>query len=81
MRVRRSDEEIPKVAKEQYEEAIKEYQRVTPTAGDDYATARYNIGVCHYELSRSAAAVAEYSAAIAAPARGDTRGLFTRWGS
>jgi tetratricopeptide (TPR) repeat protein len=55
-----------RVAKEQYEEAIKEYQRVKKTSGDLYATARYNIGVCNYELSRSAEAVAEYRAAIEA---------------
>ena len=55
-----------KVAREQYEEAIKEYRRVQETSGELYATARYNIGVCNYELSRSDEAMAEYSAAIEA---------------
>ena len=53
-----------RVAKEQYEEAIKEYQRVQKVSGDQYATAHYNIGVCNYELSRAEMAVVEYRAAI-----------------
>lgn len=59
-----------KVAKEQYAEAIREYGRVPKSAGEHYATARYNIGVCYYELWRAPEAVVEFEAAIAAHPNG-----------
>jgi tetratricopeptide (TPR) repeat protein len=54
------------VAREQYSAAIREYERVSPTSGDDYARALYNIGVCYYELSQTDRAINLYSQAIAA---------------
>jgi len=49
-----------------YEAAITEYRKITPTAGAAYAQALYNIGVCYYELNRTDAAIAMYRASIAA---------------
>jgi len=38
------------VAQEKYRAAIDEYSKVTSGAGDLYARAIYNTGVCYYEL-------------------------------
>lgn len=54
------------VAQEKYEAAIREYELLSPTAGELYARALYNIGVCHYELWRTDQAIDFYSQAIAA---------------
>ena len=51
-------------AREQYEAAIREYERLSPV-GDRYARALYNIGVCHYELWHTDRAIDYYSRAIA----------------
>lgn len=51
-------------AKEDYESALREYRSVPPTAGETYAQALYNIGVCHYELWRTAEAIDFYRRAI-----------------
>ncbi len=51
-------------AKEHYELAIEEYRRVPPNAGETYAKALYNIGVCYYELWKTEDAVAYYRQAI-----------------
>ena len=53
------------VAREKYEAAIREYQRVPPSA-NRYAQALYNIGVCHYELWQTEQAIEFYTRAIAA---------------
>jgi tetratricopeptide (TPR) repeat protein len=50
--------------KEKYELAIKEYQRVSERNRDEYARALYNIGVCSYELWRTADAIAFYQRAV-----------------
>ena len=55
-----------KYAKAEYESAIVDYQRVEPAAGEVYAQALYNIGVCYYELWRTEDAVAMYRKAIKA---------------
>ncbi len=53
------------VAQANYEMAIREYERVPPTAAH-YAQALYNIGVCHYELWHTDRALDFYARAIAA---------------
>ncbi len=40
------------VAQEKYRAAIEEYSKVSSHAGDLYARAIYNMGVCYYELWR-----------------------------
>jgi tetratricopeptide (TPR) repeat protein len=52
------------VAQAKYEAAIREYERVSPTA-NRYAQALYNLGVCHYELWQTERAVDFYLRAIA----------------
>jgi len=47
-----------------YQLAIKEYQRVSESNPDEYAQAQYNIGVCYYELWRTDDAIAFYRRAI-----------------
>jgi len=48
-----------------YEQAVKEYKRVTADAGDEtYAIALYNIGVCYYELWQTDRAINFYRRAI-----------------
>ena len=61
--IRRGNE---KFAKQQYEAALKQYQLVPESAGENYAQALYNIGVCHYELWRTDEAVKYYHMAIVA---------------
>jgi tetratricopeptide (TPR) repeat protein len=51
-------------AKEDYETALREYRSVRQDAGETYAQALYNIGVCHYELWRTAEAIGFYQRAI-----------------
>jgi tetratricopeptide (TPR) repeat protein len=51
------------VAQERYQDAIAEYNKVSPREGD-YARAIYNIGVCHYELWQTEQAIAFYKRAI-----------------
>src|SRR5258708_27419714 len=55
-----------KYARAEYESAIDDYARVSPAAGETYAQALYNLGVCYYELWRTEDAVAMYRNAIAA---------------
>ena len=50
---------------EKYELAIKEYQQVPFNNEGDYARALYNIGVCYYELWRTAEAISFYQHAVA----------------
>lgn len=52
------------VAQGQYEEALKEYERVTANDGELYATAVYNTGVCYYELWQSERAISFYKLAL-----------------
>src|SRR5688500_10426392 len=52
------------VAQEQYKSAIEEYSKVSSRAGDAYARAIYNIGVCHYELWQTEEAILFYKRAI-----------------
>lgn len=52
------------VAQENYQAAIAEYNKVSPRAGDLYARAIYNIGVCHYELWQTEEAIVFYKRAI-----------------
>jgi superkiller protein 3 len=47
-----------------YQLAIKEYERVSERNADEYAQAQYNIGVCYYELWRTDDAIAFYHRAI-----------------
>jgi tetratricopeptide (TPR) repeat protein len=54
------------VAQEKYEAAIREYERLSPAAGELYARALSNIGLCHYELWQTDQAIDFYSKAIAA---------------
>lgn len=54
------------VAKEDYEAAIREYERVPVSAGEKYAQALYNIGVSYFELWRTAESIDFYRRAIAA---------------
>jgi tetratricopeptide (TPR) repeat protein len=51
-------------AKEDYEPALREYRSVPPSAGENYAQALYNIGVCYYELWRTAEAIDFYRRAL-----------------
>lgn len=50
----------------EYEAAIAAYSLVSPAAGEIYAQALYNQGVCYYELWRTEQAVAKYRQAVAA---------------
>jgi len=52
------------VAQEKYREAIGEYGKVSSRAGDLYARAIYNIGVCYYELWQTEDAIVFYKRAI-----------------
>jgi tetratricopeptide (TPR) repeat protein len=52
------------VAQEKYRAAIEEYRRVSRQAGEPYARAIYNIGVCHYELWQTDEAISFYKRAI-----------------
>jgi tetratricopeptide (TPR) repeat protein len=52
------------VDQEKYHAAIEEYNKVTSHAGELYARATYNIGVCHYELWQTDEAIAFYKRAI-----------------
>ena len=52
------------VAQEKYKEAIEEYNKVTNRAGELYAQATYNIGVCRYELWQTEEAIDFYQRAI-----------------
>jgi len=49
---------------ENYQLAIKEYERVSENNREQYAQAQYNIGVCYYELWRTDEAIAFYKRAI-----------------
>lgn len=53
-------------ARAEYEAAIGEYQKVREGAGEAYAQALYNTGVCDYELGRTEEAVRMYRAAVEA---------------
>lgn len=53
-------------ATEDYAAAIREYERVPSSAGENYALALYNIGVSYYELWRTDEAISYYRLAIAA---------------
>jgi tetratricopeptide (TPR) repeat protein len=57
-----------KYSKAEYLDAMREYRRVTPEAGEIYSQALFNIGVCYYELWRTEDAVAMYQKALAARA-------------
>ncbi|MCM3870407.1 MAG: tetratricopeptide repeat protein [Pyrinomonadaceae bacterium] len=57
-----------KYSKAEYLDAMREYQRVTPEAGEVYSQALFNIGVCYYELWRTEDAVAMYQKALVARA-------------
>ena len=52
------------VAREHYQAAIAEYNKVSPRDGELYARALYNIGVCHYELWQTEEAIVFYKRAI-----------------
>jgi tetratricopeptide (TPR) repeat protein len=52
------------VAQEKYRAAIEEYSKVSSHAGDLYARAIYNTGVCYYELWQTEDAIAFYKRAI-----------------
>ena len=52
------------VAQAKYKAAIDEYGRVSNRAGESYARAIYNIGVCHYELWQTDEAISFYKRAI-----------------
>lgn len=52
------------VAEEKYRAATEEYGKVSSRAGDLYARAIYNIGVCYYELWQTEDAIAFYKRAI-----------------
>jgi len=54
-----------KFSKQQYEGALKEYQRVARSE-ENYAQALYNIGVCYYELGNTEKAIDFYQKAISA---------------
>ena len=49
---------------ENYQLAIKEYERVSEHNREEYAQAQYNIGVCYYELWRTDDAIRFYKRAI-----------------
>ena len=52
------------VSGENYELAIREYERVTAKDHDAYAQANYNIGVCYFELYRNEQAIEYFKRAI-----------------
>jgi len=52
------------VAQAKYKAAIEEYGKVSSRAGESYARAIYNIGVCHYELWQTDEALSFYKRAI-----------------
>ena len=47
-----------------YEQALREYERIGPNSTELYSVALYNIGVCYYELWRTADAIDYYGLAI-----------------
>lgn len=49
-----------------YSEAVDEYKRIHPQAGERYSQALYNIGVCYFELWRTSDAIEMYRKADAA---------------
>jgi tetratricopeptide (TPR) repeat protein len=51
-------------AKDDYESALREYRSVPSSGGKSYAQALYNIGVCYYELFRTAEAIGFYRQAL-----------------
>jgi len=51
-------------AKTDYQAALREYRSVQQDAGETYAQALYNIGVCYYELWRTAEAIGSYQRVI-----------------
>lgn len=53
-------------AQGKYDEAIKEYRRVPEGQTDAYTQSLYNIGVCYFELGRTADAIAMYRRAVEA---------------
>ena len=55
-----------KFSQGEYKLAIKEYGRVSPDAGESYATSLYNTGVCYYELWQTDDAINYYRRAVAA---------------
>ena len=52
------------VAQAKYKAAIDEYSKVSNRAGESYARAIYNTGVCHYELWLTDEAISFYKRAI-----------------
>ncbi len=52
------------VAKEKYESAIEEYEKVSSSAEEPYSQALYNIGVCHYQLWRTEESIVFFRRAI-----------------
>lgn len=50
--------------KAEYQAAIAEYAKVSPSAGEVYAQALYDIGVCYYETWRTEDAVGMYRKAL-----------------
>jgi tetratricopeptide (TPR) repeat protein len=52
------------VAEEKYRAAIEEYGKVSTGAGELYARAIYNIGVCYYEMWQTEQGIASYKRAI-----------------
>ena len=52
------------VVQENYQAAIGEYRKIPSHAGESYARAIYNIGVCHYELWQTDEAIVFYRRAI-----------------
>ncbi|HEU0251953.1 MAG TPA: tetratricopeptide repeat protein [Pyrinomonadaceae bacterium] len=52
------------VAQGNYKAAIQEYEKISSGAGESYARASYNIGVCYYELWRPDVAIGFYKRAI-----------------
>ncbi|HKO96011.1 MAG TPA: tetratricopeptide repeat protein [Pyrinomonadaceae bacterium] len=61
--LRRGNEQY---AKANYQLAIEQYRRVPSSAGQNYAKALYNTGVCYYELWKTEDALAYYQRAIEA---------------
>lgn len=51
-------------AKADYESALRTYRSVTQNAGETFAQALYNIGVCYYELWHTAEAIDFYRQAL-----------------
>ncbi len=52
------------VAEGNYKAAIQEYEKISSGAGESYARASYNIGVCYYELWQTEEAISFYKRAI-----------------